>query len=403
VMTQCENPIAPHERALTDAIAGKVVVAMSGGVDSSVAALMLTEQRFPCVGVSMQVWDYRSHGGSSSRATCCAPSDFTDARRVAGKVGIPYYVLDFEEFFRKEVINRFVASYQAGVTPNPCVDCNRKVKFKELRSRAFQFGCSHVATGHYARITKSAEGFHLLRGNDPDKDQSYFLYGLTQEELSTTLFPIGELTKPEVRERARAAGLVTAEKAESQDICFVSGSVKEFVERHGAVASRGDIVTTGGKKVGAHEGVHSFTVGQRKGLGVGGSEGPMYVVELVPEQNLVVIGGKAELERAEFALTDLVLVNPTLKAQAAEQAPMEFDAVAQLRHRHPGVPVRVRLAMGSATVTFKDSWTTVTPGQAGVLYDLANQEVLAGGTISTAQQATTAGLRSKGSGDTAFL
>lgn len=379
---ECDNPIGAHERTLTNDIAGKVVVAMSGGVDSSVAALMLTQQGYPCVGVSMQVWDYRSHGGSSSRATCCAPSDFTDARRVAGKVGIPYYVLDFEEFFRKEVITRFVNSYRAGVTPNPCVDCNRKVKFKELRSRAFQFGCTHVATGHYARITQDASGFHLLRGNDPDKDQSYFLYGLTQEELASTLFPIGALTKPEVRELARAAGLVTAEKPESQDICFVSGSVKEFVERHGAVAIPGDIVTTTGKKIGAHQGVHSFTVGQRKGLGVGGSEEPMYVVELVPERNLVVVGGKAELERSQFALSDLVVVNPALRTRAETEGTFEFDAVAQLRHRHSGVPVRVRVQDGNAAVvTFQQSWATVTPGQAGVLYDLTNQEVLAGGTI----------------------
>lgn len=370
------------DRELDASVAGKIVVAMSGGVDSSVAALMLAEEGRPCVGVSMQVWDYRNHGGSSSRVTCCAPSDFTDARKVAGKVGIPYYVLDFEDFFRKKVIDRFIDSYVSGLTPNPCVECNRKVKFRELRGRAFEFGCSHVATGHYARIVADGSKYRLLRGVDADKDQSYFLYGLTQEELSTTLFPIGGLTKAQVRERAREAGLATADKAESQDICFVSGSVKEFLERQGVATAPGRIVTSSGQTVGYHDGVHSFTVGQRKGLGLGGSEEPMYVLELLPDQQLVVVGSKKELERSEFSLEDMVVINPELREAINSSGTVEFEARAQLRHRHPGVPVRVKLTDGEpAKVTFVNEWTTVTPGQAGVLYDPSNTEVLGGGTI----------------------
>ena len=207
-----------------------IVVAMSGGVDSSVAAYLLAKTRVETgvqlVGVSMQVWDYKKNSAENSRATCCSPADFCDARRVAATLDIPYYVVDFEETFQREVIQRFVESYQRGLTPNPCIDCNSKVKFRELRERAKGFGCSHVATGHYARSTKSVAGFHLLRGRDLEKDQSYFLYTCRQEELEQTLFPVGDYTKPEIREIAREAGLLTADKPESQDICFVAGSVK---------------------------------------------------------------------------------------------------------------------------------------------------------------------------------
>jgi tRNA-specific 2-thiouridylase len=221
-----------------------------------------------------------------------------------------------------------------------------------------------------------------LRGVDTEKDQSYFLYGLTQEELATTLFPIGGLTKSEVRDRAREAGLTTAEKAESQDICFVSGSVKEFLERQGVATAPGRIVTSAGQTVGHHDGVHAFTVGQRKGLRLGGSDEPLYVLELLPDQQLVVVGTKRELEQSEFSLDDMVVINPELREALARTGAVEFEARAQLRHRHPGVPVRVKLtANNPAEVTFLSEWTTVTPGQAGVLYDPTNTEVLGGGTI----------------------
>lgn len=363
---------------------GRTVVAMSGGVDSSVAALLLTRAGVDVVGVSMQVWDYRQHGGCSTRATCCAPDDFTDARKVAARIQVPYYVVDFETTFRREVIDRFVRSYEQGITPNPCVDCNNRVKFRSLRERAASFGCSTVATGHYARITVDDAGWHLRRGVDPAKDQSYFLYGLTQAELSTTLFPVGDLTKAEVREIARAAGLVTAEKAESQDICFVAGEVRDFVRRIGRTEPRtGPIVTRAGEVVGNHDGVAGFTVGQRRGLAVGGSAEPLYVLELVPESNTVVVGPRGELERSGFTLAECSWVAPAVRAlMTVGQEGAEFPAIAQLRHRHPGVPVRVCLTgPDRAAVTFTGAWTTVTPGQAAVLYDLANDEVLGGGRI----------------------
>lgn len=357
------------------ALRKRAVVALSGGVDSSVAALLLHEQGFELLGVSMQVWDYRKNGGCGSRATCCAPQDFIDARRVAGKLGVPYYVFDFEATFRREVIDRFVADYLNGLTPNPCVDCNNRVKFRELRDRASALGCEFVATGHYARILDGPSGLRLLRGKDSVKDQSYFLYGLRRAELSSTLFPVGDLDKAQVREIARRAGLVTAEKPESQDICFVSDSPGEFVERIGRSTSGGPVLDSGGTIIGEHDGLHRFTVGQRRGLGIGGGSEPVYVLELDPARNAVIAGPKQELERESFVVGQLNWINEVGELCS------EIECIAQLRHRHPGVRVRVRIEGERCLANFLDDWTTVSPGQAAVFYDLANEEVLGGGTI----------------------
>jgi len=328
----------------------------------------------------MQVWDYRQHGGCASKATCCAPSDFVDARRVASTIGIPYYVFDFEKTFGDEVIRRFVDSYRQGITPNPCVDCNHRVKFRALRERGAAVGYSTVATGHYARITSDAAGFHLLRGSDPAKDQSYFLYNLTQTELSQTLFPVGALTKAEVRELAREAGLSTAEKAESQDICFVGGTVAEFLSRHGGNAVAGEIVNLDGRLLGHHEGIHSFTIGQRRGLRVGGSAEPQYVVDLQPASARIVIGSRADLQREAFQIAELSFCRPEI--EAALGAGEEISCVAQVRYRHQGVPVRVRRVGAELTATFTADWTAIAPGQAAVLYNMQNTEVLGGGRIA---------------------
>jgi len=357
----------------------RVVVAMSGGVDSSVAALLLHQAGFAAVGISMQVWDYRQHGGCDSRATCCSPDDFTDARKVAASIGVPYYVFDFEQTFRKEVIDKFVRTYAAGETPNPCVDCNAKVKFKELRERAKAFGCSHVATGHYARIEKTEAGFHLLRANDVDKDQSYFLYNLTQSELKETIFPIGDYTKPEVREFAREAELATASKPESQDICFVKGSVQDFLVKLGGSKPKGKLIRRDGTALGNHEGIHAFTVGQRKGLGIGGTEVPLYVLEIRPATNEVVVGEREELEKESFKVGELTFMSPS--HINIPHGTHSFEALAQVRHRHKGVKVGVNIDSGTAVVSFKEDWTAVSPGQACVFYSLDNREVLGGGRI----------------------
>lgn len=357
----------------------RIAVAMSGGVDSSVAALLLKEAGHELIGISMQVWDYRQNGGCKSRATCCAPDDFADARQVAARINVPYYVFDFEETFRREVINPFVESYAQGLTPNPCVECNNKVKFRELRDRVFKLQFKAVATGHYARVDERDEGLVLLRGVDRDKDQSYFLYGIKSEELAFTRFPIGHLKKSEVREIARAAGFSTADKAESQDICFVSGPVKDFLVRLGTKKRQGFIRDMHGNILGEHDGIHQFTVGQRRGIGVGGNHEPSYVLELDAASNSVIVGPKAQLERSNFHVDLCNWIHPSAKPRAKA---FELNAIAQLRHRHEGTPVRLTInPSGASSAIFTDSWATVSPGQSAVFYDLNNEVVLGGGII----------------------
>lgn len=361
-----------------------IVVAMSGGVDSSVAAYLLSKAGERIVGVSMQVWDYKKNSAENSRATCCSPADFCDARRVAAALDIPYYVVDFEATFEREVIDRFVSTYRQGLTPNPCIDCNSKVKFRELRERAAAFGCSHVATGHYARIENGDGGYKLLRGRDPEKDQSYFLYTCRQEELERTLFPIGGFTKPEIREIAREAGLVTADKAESQDICFVAGSVQDFVAKIGGGRARGSFVTKDGTKLGEHDGIHRYTVGQRRGLSLGGQAEPLYVVDIDPGSNQVVVGTREDLKRESFSVSELHWINPgILRSVEAGNFPIQFDAFVQVRSRHRGVRARVSVdSANSCAVLWQDDWAAVSPGQAAVFYDPdRNEEVLGGGRI----------------------
>jgi tRNA-specific 2-thiouridylase len=385
-------------REISDALpANHVVVALSGGVDSSVAALLLARQGYPLVGVSMQVWDYRKNqqlgscsigtgtATANSKATCCSPADFNDARRIAHAIDIPYYVVDFEETFQREVIQNFVRTYQSGKTPNPCIDCNSKVKFRELRERAKSFGCSHVATGHYAQIKSDSDGFHLLRGRDVEKDQSYFLYTCRQDELKDTLFPVGHMTKSEVRAIAEEAGLVTAQKPESQDICFVAGSVQDFIVKiSGKKGGRGDIVLTTGEKISEHDGIHRFTVGQRRGLNLGGSEEPLYVVEIDAVNNRVVVGPRAALQTEGFSVSECEFVNPKLiREVAAGVFPVVIPIVVQVRSRHRGVDAELKvLSPKEALVTWRNEWSTVSPGQAAVFYDTSNTEVLGGGRIS---------------------
>jgi len=363
---------------------------MSGGVDSSVAAAILRERGYDVVGVAMRLAP-EAPGPSPvrRRGTCCSHEDFEDARRVAERMDFPFYVVDLRAEFGARVIDNFVSEYLSGRTPNPCVMCNREIKFDRLRERAAALGADYVATGHYARIERDPRGrFHLLRAADATKDQSYFLFTLGQLELSRTLFPLGEMTKTEVRERARKLGLANADKPESQEICFVpDGDYARFVER-AAPPGRlrpGRIVDPGGRALAAHDGVHRFTVGQRRGLGFSASA-PLYVREIRAESGEVVVGPRADLAAAGLVARDISFVDPESVGTGA------IAVEARIRYRHPPLPATLALEAGSrARVTFTaGGGPAVTPGQACVFY--RGDEVVGGGFIERALSGSLPGL-----------
>lgn len=360
-------------------ISGPVVVAMSGGVDSCAAALLLRNAGLDVIGISMQVWDYRKNNGNPKRATCCAPSDFDDARTVAAAAQFPFYVFDFEDSFHDAVIAPFVRAYLQGQTPNPCLDCNRKVKFRELRRRAAGLGASTVATGHYARIGRRGEQYVLYTARDEQKDQSYFLYAMTQDDLRSTLFPVGEMTKAEVRAYLAEQRLTVARKEESQDICFVSGEVAEFIERNGGERRSGVVRNRAGEALGTHDGIHRFTVGQRKGLGLAAAS-PLYVLDIDAATNEITVGSREELSSAGFFVEDTTWVS-------GEPPPPGSEVLVKLRYRHGGVRCRLTPTAQGVRGEFLGEWSAVSPGQAAVFYSLETtadgaREVLGGGIIS---------------------
>lgn len=345
-------------------MAERVLVAMSGGVDSSVAAALLREQGHDCVGVTLHLWDAE---GEHKVGRCCAPEDREDARRTCDVLGVPHYVIDEREAFRAAVVAPFVRGYAAGATPSPCVACNQHVKLGRLAQLADAMGCSTIATGHYARLEHGV----LRRGADPKKDQSYFLFGVPDAILRRLVFPLGAMDKPRVREEGRRLGVPNWDKRDSQELCFVpDGDVAAFVEREGARGTPGALRDESGALVARHEGVHRFTVGQRRGLGLGG--GPVrYVLRVLPEEGDVVVGPESGLYAAALA------VDAARWIAAAPSAPFEADV--QIRHHHAPARARIEPCEGGFVARFAAPQRAIARGQAAVVYD--GDTVLGGGVI----------------------
>lgn len=364
-----------------------IVVAMSGGVDSSTVAAMLRAEGYTVIGLTMQLWNQRRLAGREGmpeavEGRCCSIDDVYDARRVAQTIGIPYYVVNHEQRFERDVVDPFVREYLSGRTPIPCSLCNNHLKFDQLLRVAKQIGADLLATGHYARVEfEEASGRWLLkRPADTSKDQTYFLFGLTQEQLRHTLFPLGGMRKHEVRELARRFGLALAEKPDSQEICFVPGGdykrfLDAFLEEQGKALpdTSGELVTTSGEIIGEHKGIHNFTVGQRKGLGVA-TGSPLYVIQIKGDTHQVVVGSGEELYSKTLRARGLNLI-PLADWQGAMQVAVK------IRHRHePASAIIEKTGLDEVLVTFDQPQRAITPGQAAVFYD--GDVVVGGGWIT---------------------
>lgn len=358
----------------------RVVVAMSGGVDSSTAAAILVSQGYDVIGISLHLFDYSPYS-STGFGTCCSIADIEDARRVSDKLKIPFYVINFEKEFKDEVIDYFLSQYLSAKTPNPCILCNKKIKFNHLLRKAKEIGAEYLATGHYAMIEfdEKAGIYYVRKGIDSAKDQSYFLFNLTQNELPYLLFPVGEYTKKEVRGIAKKFGLKVSEKKESQEICFIPDKdYSSFIRRESTLQNfgAGNIVNLKGEVLGKHQGIPFFTIGQRRGLGVAVGS-PIYVLELKPEKNEVVVGCRAELKTESCVVEDIII----------NGMPEDFkDIRCTVKYRYrsrEADAVLTKLSGNKIMCRFLKSQYAITPGQAAVFYD--GDRVLGGGWIAREQ------------------
>ena len=349
----------------------RALIAMSGGVDSSVSAYLMKEQGYDCVGVTMKLYDNEDINLCTDK-TCCSLSDVEDARAVCDRIGIPYYVMNFKDKFKEKVMDKFVDCYRQGCTPNPCIDCNRHLKFAGLYQKAKELECDVIVTGHYVRVAEDESGFHLYKGKDEKKDQSYVLYNLTKEQLAHTMFPLGSLTKDEVRKIAQENGFINARKKESQDICFIpDGDYRRFLEEKAHMISLpGDFVDKEGNVIAKHKGYFHYTIGQRKGLGISAKE-PYYVVDILPKKNQVVLGSNEDLFRTTLIANDFNWIEQVEEGERIQ---------AKIRYAHKQAEAAFRiLEDGNVQVTFTEPQRAFTKGQSVVLYQ--GEKVLGGGII----------------------
>ncbi|MEE9216040.1 MAG: tRNA 2-thiouridine(34) synthase MnmA [Anaerolineales bacterium] len=345
-----------------------IAVAMSGGVDSSVAAALLVESGDRVFGLMLRLWS----AGPERPNRCCSPRDVANASKVAGRLGIPFYVIDAKDEFKSRVVDSFISGYEAGLTPNPCLSCNRELRWGLLLERASKLGATHIATGHYARLRRTNGQYRLFRADDRQKDQSYVLSVLGQSQLAHTLFPLGKLKKEAVREIARRQGLVTANRPESQDLCFLGGDdYRTFLADH-LVAAPGAIEDNQGNTLANHSGLSNFTVGQRKGIGISGPE-PLYVIDKDVERNTLIVGPKSALGRTHFTVREVNWVR-------GHSPPESSNLTVQVRYRASAVPASLEHLEGRTKVATDEPLNNIAPGQAAVFYK--GEECLGGGIIS---------------------